>query len=158
MIATHFAEQLTVRSVPKPNALKCSVQCFVSRSLNFMDCKNLPCFDLFNDLQRGFKMKMFFLVLLTGVSINAFAGNTACTDFNTQARIAREATKALLKLADIASVEAYYGGVESNQNGLMTISVQPHFKFTKDWYKVVIRNSDCRVISANLFLEKIPIE
>ncbi|MGZ3634285.1 MAG: hypothetical protein ACXVAJ_08170 [Parachlamydiaceae bacterium] len=102
-------------------------------------------------------MKFLFLTLMTFVTANAFAGNTACTDYNTQTRIAREAVRSLMALANAPNVEAYYGGVESDQNGIMTVNVQPHFKLNKDWYKVVIRNSDCRVMNVSLFLENLPI-
>lgn len=103
-------------------------------------------------------MKYLVLTVITFISIGSFASNTACTSLNTQTKIAREAVKALIALADVPNVEAYYGGVESNQNGLMTVNVQPHFKFTKDWYKVVIRNSDCRVITVSLVHENLPID
>lgn len=98
------------------------------------------------------------VILLSLISIKILAANTACSDFNTQTRIAREAVKSLIALADVPNVEAYYGGVQGEQDGFVTVNVQPHFKFTKDWYKVVIRNSDCRVTSANLFLENLPLE
>jgi hypothetical protein len=103
-------------------------------------------------------MRFLVIALLAIVSINSFAANTACTDWNTQTKIAREAVKSLVALADIPSVEGYFGGVESDEDGLMTVNVQPHFKFTKDWYKVIVRNSDCRVMSVRLFLENLPID
>lgn len=84
--------------------------------------------------------------------------STACSDFNTETRIAREAVKGLIALADVPKVIAYYGGVQSNEGGITIVNVQPHFQYTKDWYKVSVRNSDCRVMNAALFLEKLPIE
>ncbi len=103
-------------------------------------------------------MKTLSLVLLTFMSTKVLATGSACSDFNTQTRIAREAVKSLIALADVPNVEAYYGGVQNDLNGLMTINVQPHYKFSKDWYKVTIRNSDCRVVNINLFLENLPLE
>lgn len=101
---------------------------------------------------------MKFLVFIILISVNSFAANSACTDFNTQTRIAREAVKSLIALADVPPVEVYYGGAESNDSGYMTVNVQPHFKLTKDWYKVIIRNSDCRVVNVSLFLENLQLE
>lgn len=106
----------------------------------------------------GAKTPVLLLPLLNYDSVHLASAASACTEFNTQTRIAREAVKSLIALADIPVVEVYYGGVENNQNEFMVVNVQPVFKFTKDWYKVTIRNSDCRVMNASLFLENLPRE
>lgn len=100
------------------------------------------------------KVLISALIFLTAYSANAAS---VCSDFNTQTRVAREAVKFLVALADVPNVVAYYGGVESTQGDVTIVNVQPHFQHTKDWYKVSVRTSDCRVTNVSLFLEKLPI-
>lgn len=86
-----------------------------------------------------------------------FAGisnaSTACYDMNTETHVAREAVKSLIAIAAVPKVVDYFGGVQNEENGHTVVNVQPRFEFTKDWYKVTIRNSDCRVTNIILFAE-----
>jgi hypothetical protein len=77
---------------------------------------------------------------------------------NTQARVAREATKSLIALADVPNVVSYHGSAEDSGNGTTLVTVQPHYLYTKDWYKVSVRNSDCRVLGITLFAEDLPLQ
>jgi hypothetical protein len=101
-------------------------------------------------------MKIVFLALFALISHGAIA-NAACTDVNAQTRIALEGVKALVALADLPNVVAYHGGIARNEGATTIVNVQPHFQHAKDWYKVSIRHSDCRVINIQLFAEKLPI-
>jgi len=103
-------------------------------------------------------MKIIFSMFSVLFVFNANASGTVCSELNTQTRIAREAVKSLIALSDVPNVIAYYGGVQNDANGMTVVNVQPHYQYTKDWYKVSVRNSDCRVINVSLFLEKLPIE
>lgn len=102
-------------------------------------------------------MKVFILAAVALLTFQAKA-TTACTDYNTQTRIAREAVKSMIALADVPNVVNYYGGVDSFDGGFTVVNVQPHFQFSKDWYKVSVRDSDCRVTNVTLFAEHLPIE
>jgi hypothetical protein len=100
-------------------------------------------------------MKYFITILIALISSSSFA-STACSDLYTQTHIARDAVKSLIALADVPNVETYYGGTQGEDNGQTIVNIQPCFQYTKDWYKVTIRNSDCRVTNVTLFLEKLP--
>ncbi len=102
-------------------------------------------------------MKTFILAFILSFPFFASATGTACSDINTQSQIAREAVKSLIELADVPSVVAYYGSVQSDEDGVSVVNVQPHFQYSKDWYKVSIRNSDCRLTNISLFQEKLPL-
>ncbi|MGZ3797519.1 MAG: hypothetical protein ACXVB1_14205 [Pseudobdellovibrionaceae bacterium] len=102
-------------------------------------------------------MKFFVSALIFLIAYNVNAASI-CSNFNTQTRIAREAVKSLIALSDVPTVVNYYGGVESTQNSITVVNVQPHYQNYKDWYKVTVRNSDCRVTNVSLFQEKLPIE
>jgi len=104
-------------------------------------------------------MKIFVatLLFLATFSAQALETKTACTDFNTQTKIARDAVKALIALAEVPAPTAYYGGVAGERDGKMIVNVQPRFTYTKDWYKVAVRNADCRVMSVDLYAEGLPI-
>ena len=103
------------------------------------------------------EMKVLILILSV-VSISlANAASTACTDFNTQTRIARDAVKSLIALAAVPKVINYFGGA-TTVNGVTVVNVQAHYEESKDWYKVTVRNSDCRVTDVTLLQENLPLE
>jgi hypothetical protein len=101
-------------------------------------------------------MKLLVGILFFISASNVIAGGV-CNDVNTHTKIARDAVKALVALADVPNVIAYYGGVESDSDSAMVVHVQPHYQYTKDWYKVTVRKSDCRVLGATLFQEDVPL-
>ncbi|WP_413288862.1 hypothetical protein [Bdellovibrio sp. HCB337] len=101
-------------------------------------------------------MKLFTSLLVLLFAYNAHAApTTACTSFNTQARVAREAVKSLISMAAVPPVAVYFGGVQEDVGGITLVNVQPYFATYKDWYKVSVRNEDCRVLQVLLFAEKL---
>lgn len=105
-------------------------------------------------------MKLFtrFLTFFLTLAFNAETRASACNDYNTNTKIARDAVKALVSLADVPEVVAYYGSLNRDDGTFSIVNVQPHFNDSMDWYHVTIRNSDCRVINAELVGEALPIE
>lgn len=102
-------------------------------------------------------MKILLSAISVFLAFNVSAAETACSDFNTNTRIAREAVKALVALAQLPNVISYYGGVESEVDDITVVNILPHYQNTKDWYKVSVRNSDCRVTNISLFQEELPL-
>lgn len=104
-------------------------------------------------MNTGGLMKIILMVLFSVVLNTA---NALCTEFYTPTQVARDSVKALIAIAQVPTVVVYYGGVESEENGIMLVNIQPHYQTTKDWYKVSVRTTDCRAVNVSLFAENIP--
>lgn len=97
-------------------------------------------------------MTMNFVFLFLVMAIGTFA--QANCDV---AQTARQAVKALVAIEDRKGITAYFGSVNRETPEILSVTVQPGYKETKDWYIVKVRNKDCRVMNLDLKAENITI-
>ena len=102
-------------------------------------------------------MKSKLVAALLFFSCGTYA-QAECSNLGATTSAARNAVKALISLSDLPHVIAYWGGVQKHENGYTVLTVQPHYEKTKDWYKVTVRNSDCRVMDTVLIAENMPLK
>lgn len=71
-------------------------------------------------------------------------------------KTARQTVKAFAAIQDIQGITSYVGSVLDSNQIFTRVLVQTRYSQSHDNYIVQVRNSDCRILSANLEAEALP--